>query len=561
MNSLAAIVADFARLQETGREWVMATIIETKGSTYQKAGARMLISRDGELFGLLGGGCFEPDLTERAREVFDTRRPKIVYYDLRGPEEAVWGLGLGCEGAVTIFLQHLSADNDFQPLPAVKDCLDALRTDMLITVTESEIDNINTGLTFLASQLPEQKLPAEFIDEVEATASAFMHENTSRAVQHLVADGTVNVFYSPVRPPLQLLIIGAGPDAVPVVKLAATLGWQVTVVDYRESYVKAERFPGACRVLQILPEELDAKLTLDAFAAAVLMTHRFEYDERYLRRLSSTQVSYIGLLGPVARRDLLLEALGPDADGIAGRVYGPVGLNLGGRLPEEIALSLIAQIQAVVHGRSGGHLVETPALKIAANMEELHVLILAAGGSTRFGALKQLLEFESESLLRRTVRTANDLVDDRVIVVHGPKAKKCQREIESLPVTHVVNDNWESGMSTSIRAGLRALPPECGAVLILLCDQPLIRTTQLQKLTAAWLKNKNRIIASAYSDTIGVPAIFPVEYIPELLKVTGDQGAKSVIEAHRETVLSVELPEAGTDIDTQEDYSAVLMRD
>ena len=561
MNNLAAIVADFARLRETGREWVMATIIETEGSTYQKAGARMLIGRDGELFGLLGGGCFEPDLLERAREVFDSRRPKTVYYDLRSPEEAVWGLGLGCEGAVTIFLQHLSADNDFQPLPAVKDCLDALHTDMLITVTDSEVDGIAAGTTFLAGQLPEQNLPADFIDEVEATAAAFMHENTGRSVQHLVADGAVNVFYSPVHPPLQLLIIGAGPDAVPVVKLAATLGWQVTVADYRESYLKAERFPGAQRVLQVLPEELDAKLSLDAFAAAVLMTHRFEYDERYLRGLASSTVSYIGLLGPVTRRDLLLEALGPDAEDIAGRVYGPVGLNLGGRLPEEIALSLIAQIQAVVHGRPGGHLAETPALKIAANMQELHVLVLAAGGSRRFGALKQLLEFESESLLRRAVKTANALVDDRVIVVHGPKPKQCQREVSSLPATHVVNDNWESGMSTSIRAGLRALPPECGAVLVLLCDQPLIGFTQLRKLTAAWFKNKNKIIASAYSDTMGAPAIFPAEYIPELLKVTGDQGAKSVIDAHRNEVHSVELPEAGTDIDTQEDYSAVLMRD
>lgn len=559
MNNLAAIVADYTRLQQTSREWVMATIVDTEGSTYQKAGACMLISRDGEYFGLLGGGCFEPDLLERAREVFTTRLPKTVYYDLRSPEEAIWGLGLGCEGAVSIFLQYLSAEDGFHPLPAVKKCLDELCTDMLVTVTESDVDSIARGVTSLAGQLRTLTLPGEFIDEVEATAAAFMHDSTSRVVQHLVADGTVSVFYSPVRPPLQLLIIGAGPDAVPVVKLAGALGWQVTVADYREAYVQPERFPGARLVLQITPEELDSKLSLDNFDATVLMTHRFEYDERYLLRLCSATIPYIGLLGPVARRDLLLETLGSDADEIAGRVYGPVGLNIGGRLPEEIALSLIAQIQAVVHGRPGGHLATPAMTKTAAAMEGLYILILAAGGSTRFGALKQLLEFQSESLLRRAVKAANSLVNDRVIVVHGPKAKKCQREIETLPVTHVVNDNWESGMSTSLRAGIRALPPQCGAVLVLLCDQPLIGAKELKKLSAAWLKNNNSIIASAYSGIIGVPAIFPAEYFPELLKVTGDNGAKSVIDAHKDKVQSVELPEAGMDIDTQEDYSAVLM--
>ena len=116
-------------------------------------------------------------------------------------------------------------------------------------------------------------------------------------------------------------------------------------------------------------------------------------------------------------------------------------------------------------------------------------------------------------------------------------------------------------MSTSLRAGLRALPPECRAVLVLLCDQPLIGLAQLQKLAAAWLEDKNRIIVSAYSGTLGVPAIFPVDYFPELMKVTGDRGARSVIEAHKDDVLPVELPEAEMDIDTQEDYSAVLTRD
>ena len=288
MNNLAAIVADFSKLKSTNPELVMATIIDTEGSTYQKAGARMLIGREGEFFGLLGGGCFEPDLLERAQEVFDTHLPKIVHYDMRSPEEAIWGLGLGCEGAVSIFMQYLSPDDDYQPLPAIKACLDELRTDILITIIESDIEDITKGITSLAGQLQMLALPPDFIDEVQATASALIHENTNQIVEHMVAGGTVSVFYSLVHPPLQLLIIGAGPDAVPAVNLAAPLGWQVTVIDYRESYIKAERFPGAHRVLHIAPEELDAKLSLNAFDAAVLMTHRFGIDKSASHAYQST---------------------------------------------------------------------------------------------------------------------------------------------------------------------------------------------------------------------------------------------------------------------------------
>jgi xanthine dehydrogenase accessory factor len=338
--------------RQTG-EIVLATIIETFGSTYQKAGARMLIDRNGELTGLLGGGCFERDLVEHAQSVFETGTPKTVFYDMRSPDDAVWGLGLGCNGAVRIFLQLLSAQDDFSPLNCFAAAGEAFESGLLATVIESAHPEFPVGRSLFLPASADRR-PAFFPVTVWNLNPALPQQ--PRLESHAVGARTVKIFYDPIRPPLQLLVLGAGADTVPLVQCAKVLGWRVTVADHRSGYAKKERFPEADAVLHLLPQTLRNYPEWNRFSAAVLMTHNLDYDRRFLEVLADSTIPFIGLLGPAPRRERLLESLEDAAAQLDGRVFGPVGLDIGAETPEEIALSIVAGIQAALKGRKGGQL-------------------------------------------------------------------------------------------------------------------------------------------------------------------------------------------------------------
>jgi len=326
---------------------VLATIIETFGSTYQKAGAKMLIAPDGELTGLLGGGCFEQDLIEHARPVFETGKAKTVFYDMRSPADAVWGLGMGCNGAVRIFLQLLSAADDFSPLNHIATVDAAQDFGLLVTVIESAHPDFPVGRSlFLPDSADRQDAPLPF------TAA----QPKPRLEAHTVGGHEVKAFYDPLQAPTHLLVLGAGTDAIPLVQCAKALGWRVTVADYRPGYLGKERFPGADAVQHVLPQALDSHLDLDRFSAVVLMTHHFDYDRRFLAAIAGSRIPFIGLLGPAQRRERLLCSLQEAGESIEDRVFGPVGLDIGAETPEEIALAAVAGIQAALKGRSGGQL-------------------------------------------------------------------------------------------------------------------------------------------------------------------------------------------------------------
>jgi molybdenum cofactor cytidylyltransferase len=374
-------------------------------------------------------------------------------------------------------------------------------------------------------------------------------------VDHVFGEGELEAFYTPVRPPLSLLLLGATPDAIPIARIAGLLGWRVQVADARGDLSGDGAAFGPGGVIPGSAGELAKAVNLDAVDAAVLVTRNFELDCEYLRALAGSRVPYLGLLGSRNRCRRMIEAVG-DARRLEGRVHGPVGLPIGAESPEEIALAITAQIQDEYRKRSRAAAEAKEAR--AALSGKVHALLLAAGGSRRFGSFKQLLEFRGESLLRRAARTSSELLEGRVIVVHGPKPTKCQRELSGVDVAHAINTNWEHGVATSLRTGVRALPEDCAAVLVLLCDQPLIGADEIRALLRAWAAAPERIAASAYAETLGVPAVFPRQYFPQILQLSGDRGAKSVIEANVANVTAVPIPEAALDIDTQDDYASML---
>ncbi len=349
----------FCKLQtQQGQQTALATIVETQGSSYQKAGARMVIASNGEYCGILAGGCFEGDLIEQAGDVFNTGDSKMLFYDMRSSDDAIWGLGLGCNGAVRIMLQPLCPENAYSPLSLMLNAAQAKETISLCTVVETEHPELTAGLTFTIED--QHASDTEVISGLYQHAQQCLNEQRNAFDTFSVGGKSITAFCETILPPRQLLLLGAGPDAVPLTHMASQLRWEVTLADHRQAYLKPDRFPKHVSLVSVSPDSLHQDLDLNRFDAMVLMTHSIDYDRRYLIKLAECTIPYIGLLGPSHRRDQLFSQLGDKADLIRPRSHGPVGLDIGAKTPDEIALSILAEIQAAYNGRSGKMLDDYP---------------------------------------------------------------------------------------------------------------------------------------------------------------------------------------------------------
>jgi xanthine/CO dehydrogenase XdhC/CoxF family maturation factor len=335
----AALPEFFAHYRNRGEPLVLATIIETIGSTYRKAGAQMLIANDGQAAGLLSGGCAESDLIERAQRVFSTGNAEIATFDTRGSDDVIWGIGLGCEGAMRILLSRIDASNGYQPFSYTVECKEQHRRGAFAIVVEGAL-GVGKNWRVDSTDAP---------PELRARMSTIAQGNAAQTVDIESA----KIFIAPIDLPARLLVLGAGADAVPVVELAALLGWQVTIADHRSAYTVAERFARAKQVVLSPAKELSQRLVFDDFDAAVVMSHHLLTDQIYLAALAESTVRYVGLLGPANRRKRLLAEIGERADKLANRLAGPVGLDIGARTPEAIALAIVAEIHTHLEGRTG----------------------------------------------------------------------------------------------------------------------------------------------------------------------------------------------------------------
>jgi molybdenum cofactor cytidylyltransferase len=193
-----------------------------------------------------------------------------------------------------------------------------------------------------------------------------------------------------------------------------------------------------------------------------------------------------------------------------------------------------------------------------ASLDKVYAIILAAGASTRLGSPKQLLEWRNQSLLAHTLQNVHALLGKQVYVVLGAHAADIQAAVNLDKQTTVINANWEEGIASSIRAGVNALPVSASAVLIMLCDQPLINTLHLQQLLKGWQNATDKIVASQYPQSVGAPAIFPAQYFAQLLTLTGDKGAKLLFKKFETSLLKIPILEAEFDIDSMEDFDRLL---
>ena len=350
-GTLIALLPMYARARAENIPLVLATVVATRGSTYRKAGAQMLIAPDGSYAGLLSGGCLESDLVGHAKRVLATGRPKLVPYDSSSDDDLLWGLGSGCGGGLDVCLVPLDPAESWAPFGVLASCVERRLALTFGLVLASSEPSLPVGAAVYSAAGP--TVPADVSPSAAEWIGRELQTGTggSRIVE--LHEPHLRLFVSSVVLPRELLLVGAGPDARPVVEFAAALGWRVTVADHRPAYADQARFPRAARVLLTTPKELPQHADLASFDAAVIMSHHFATDLAALATLAASTIPYVGLLGPASRRKQLLADVGAETAAVfGGRLHAPVGLDLGGRDPASIALAIVAEIQAFLHGKS-----------------------------------------------------------------------------------------------------------------------------------------------------------------------------------------------------------------
>jgi xanthine dehydrogenase accessory factor len=280
MHEIDKALAACRRILDAGDRGLLVTIVATRGSTYRRAGARLVLSERGETAGVISGGCVERDLGLRFTSLAGTFEPRVITYDSSSESDIVFGTGLGCRGAIDMFVEPFDGAH-----------------------------------------------PPRLVREFRWNGRDPIRWTTELDGRELLVET--------IRPPRSMAVFGGGPDARPVANIAESIGWTATLVAPRD----------------IHPDDVGKRLDLAAFDAAVIMTHNYLFDLTLLGTLLHSPVPYVGLLGPRSRGDELLAQVEGLTPAMRARLRNPIGLDLGGESPEEIALSIVAEVQAVLNER------------------------------------------------------------------------------------------------------------------------------------------------------------------------------------------------------------------
>ncbi len=321
MQEREQILELWRKLAERGEPAVLATVVRTEGSSYRVPGARMLLAQSGERVGSISGGCLEADIVKKAWWL-TAQGPVLRKYDTTAEGEiSTEGYGLGCNGVVYVLLERVTADG-----PSVLPLLDRVRKERRAATVAHVLS-------------PAESVGQRLIIEVDGSVAQMPGPD---------------VFVEKLTPPTRLLIFGAGDDAVPLTELANFLGWRIAVLDGRAHYARGEKFPSAEQVVVRTPGS--PAPDIDEWTVAVVMTHSYTQDLDVLRSLIGQKLQYLGVLGPRKRTEQLLADLSISAEAVPEELHMPMGLDLGGDGPEQVALAVVAEIQSVLSGRTGAAL-------------------------------------------------------------------------------------------------------------------------------------------------------------------------------------------------------------
>jgi xanthine dehydrogenase accessory factor len=332
-QELKTILEGLAAAREHNIRTALATVVRVRGNAYRREGAKMLVREDGDYVCMLSGGCLEAEVVEVAKEVIASKQARVVNYDLS--EDVMWGLGIGCGGNVDILIEPLE-DN-----PALKTWFGIL-----------ERGELGVAATILSGNSLERRLilpqSSSQTEPIAQQAHAILQALYPRAETQTV--GEQEVFFDTSSPPPQVLLFGAGHDAIPLAAQAVALGWVVRVVDARAAFLTAARFPH-CELLRLHPQDFSSLQTTPR-SFAIVMNHHLERDQQTLEWLLHQDLAYVGVLGPKSRFEKMRQSHMGNLD----HIRNPIGLDIGAESPDEVALAIMAELIAFRRGFAGGML-------------------------------------------------------------------------------------------------------------------------------------------------------------------------------------------------------------
>lgn len=354
MHEILAIIRAYHEASAAGKKTALATVVHVEGSSYRRPGARMLITEDAQLTGSISGGCLEGDAFRKALHVILSGKTMLVTYDTADDDDAKFGMGLGCQGVIQVLIEPLQGEEGKAIIDLLSKATASRQPSTLLTLFSIQDKKaVQYGSCFLLTEEGREYGAIPFLDDamVRKELSLVMAQQKSTFCK-LAQEATEWIAFTEyIQPPVSLVIIGAGNDVIPLAQMAEIVGWQTTVIDGRPMYASKERFPmPSCQVLHAKATQILDHVTIDSRTVFVLMSHNYNYDLGILRALLNKNIHYIGILGPHKKMKMMMDELAEEGIILSEQqkeaIHGPVGLDIGAETAEEIAISIIAEIQS-----------------------------------------------------------------------------------------------------------------------------------------------------------------------------------------------------------------------
>jgi xanthine dehydrogenase accessory factor len=361
MKEIKAIIDAYNNINPAEIKAALATVVRVEGSSYRRTGARMLVMDDGVWIGGISGGCLEGDALKRARLALAKSKPSLVTYDTTEDDQHQIGVGLGCNGVIDVLFSPLEIGNKNNTVEILKSCMAERRqTHILLTITSlEEHKNLQAGqmIRYIDATSLDVFEDDALQAELQKTIINYTQKGRSRPKEFCLADGSsIEIFIEILPPEIHLVLMGHQYDVLPLARLVKEIGWRATIIANPQK-VMQKIFAVADAL--VAPDDFD-QIVIDTHTAVILMSHDYKTDKYNLPKVLQTPVSYIGMLGPRVRSEKIFKELAegglPIAEADFLRIHAPVGLDIGAISPEEIALSVIAEIRAVFSNRNGSQL-------------------------------------------------------------------------------------------------------------------------------------------------------------------------------------------------------------
>jgi len=529
------IYSTLVREPEKNKPVALATLLDTKGSVPQVRGATALFSEDGLIAGTLGGGVLEADASNRTIEIIKHCSSDIYEFDLNAEitskEAAI------CGGSAIILIDA---------------CLEESRK--VFQAMEKSIQSGQSGV--LLTSIARQKGMIIERQWFESASGDYYQEMLQclddRKCLYIESSDETALFFEPIFPLPGLIIAGAGHIGRALAHLANLLDFEVTVIDDRPEYANSHNIPDADHLVVDNIGKALSGMTRSPDTYIVIVTRGHKDDGEALRACLDDDVAYIGMIGSKRKIRLMRDEFisqGWATESQLDRVYAPVGLEIGSKTVQEIAVSISAQLVQIRHQRH--HLRKLPSVT---------AIILGAGESSRMGKPKLLLPFGDRTMIGTVISNVLASSVEKVIVVLGSNYESHREVIKDYPVEIVNNKRYREGMLSSVKCGLKAVSDAADAVMVLLGDQPMIQAGEMDQLIESYMDSEKEIAIATHEKKRGHPILFGRKFIRELTGYPREASLRDLLQKHPSEILEMKTGNDGIlrDIDTENDYQFEL---